>query len=203
MIRGTGQTSLRTRSSVAITRQRPSSWVVPPDLLPSGFVPPPVAWIEFVGRVSFVRNRPVFRLDDGATVPMRICHCFETPGFKKIRWFLTMPRRDRHLATLICLCNPTNDNFEGFHVVSGIEIGTKYTIKGDGDALFRHGHRLSSLSELPSAARAMAASGGTLEGDLRFVRVQLIQETPTHAGEDSAAPPAARSQTGKTITPCT
>jgi len=111
-------------------------------------------------RVPFVRNRPVFRLDDGTTVPMRICYCFETPGRKQIRWFLTVPRRNRHLATLICLCNRTNDGFEGFHIVWGIEIGTKYTIQGEDDPLLQRGHRLDGLSELPAAAQTFATSGG-------------------------------------------
>jgi hypothetical protein len=91
---------------------------------------------------------------------MRICYCYETPGWKKLRWFLTVPRRDRHLTTLICLCNPTNDAFEGFHVVPGIEIGTRYTIRGDCDPLLQRGHRLNSLSELPAAAQTFARSGG-------------------------------------------
>ena len=107
------------------------------------------------GRVSFVRNRPMFRLDDGTTVPIRVCYCFETPGWKKLRWYLTIPRSDRHLATLICLCNRRNDAFESFHVVGGVDIGSKYTLRGECDPLLQRGHRLDSLSELPAAVRTL------------------------------------------------
>ena len=107
------------------------------------------------GRVSFVRNRPVFRLADGTTVPMTICCCHETPGWNKLRWFLTIPRSNRHLTTLICLCNPRNDAFESFHIVRGIEMGGKYNIKGEKDPLLQRGHRLGSLSELPAEAQRL------------------------------------------------
>jgi hypothetical protein len=99
-------------------------------------------------RVRFVRNRPVFMLGSGMPMPISICYCYETPGLKKMRWFLTVPRRDRHLTTLICLSNLTSDGFGGFYVVHGIEMGTKCSIKGYGDPLLQRAQRLNSLAQL-------------------------------------------------------
>jgi len=107
-------------------------------------------------RISFVRNRPVFSLVDGsATMPISICHCHETRVQKLLRWVLRVPRRDRHLTTLVCLSNLTCDGFEAFYVVQGVEIGAKCTIKGDGDPLLPRGQQLNSLADLCTVARTI------------------------------------------------
>jgi len=100
-------------------------------------------------RVLFVRNRPVFSLVGGSpTMPISICHCHKTPVQKLLRWALRVPRRDRHLATLVCLSNRACDDFEAFYVLQGVEIGARHTIKGDSDPLLRRGQRLNSLADL-------------------------------------------------------
>jgi len=103
-------------------------------------------------RVRFVRNRPVFMRGDGMPMPISICYCYETPGLKKVRWFLTVPRRDRLLTTLICLSNLSSDGFVGFYIAHGIEMGTKCSIKGDGDRLLQCARQLNSLAQLDTVA---------------------------------------------------
>ncbi len=110
------------------------------------------------GRVCFVKNRPVFTLDDGHTVLLRVCYCFQTPGKQKIRWWLAAAPSDRHLTTLLCLGNLTNDGFEGFHLLPSLEGVTKHTIQREADPVLQRGVRIASLSELPAMAQAFASS---------------------------------------------
>ena len=100
-------------------------------------------------RVIFERNRPMFIAEDGvSTMPIKIAECYRTRAQKMLRWALRVPFADRHLTTLICLPDEAGDGFESFHILHGVDIGTRDNLAGADDPLLRRGQRLDSLADL-------------------------------------------------------
>jgi len=98
----------------------------------------------------------MFILEDGAsTMPMKICQCYRTRVQKLLRWALRVPSVDQHLTTLIGLSNETGDGFEGFYILHGVEIGTRYNITGERDPLLQRGQRLNSPADLCTVRRSL------------------------------------------------
>jgi len=107
-------------------------------------------------RVRFERNRPMFILEDGAsTMPMTICQCYRTRVQRLLRWALRVPFVDQHRTTLICLSNETGDGFEGFYILHGVEIGTRYNITEEKDPLLQRGQRLNGLADLRTVQQSL------------------------------------------------
>lgn len=74
---------------------------------------------------------------------------------KLLRWALRVPFVDQHRTTLICLSNETGDGFEGFYILHGVEIGTRYNITGEKDPLLQRGQRLNSLADLRTVQQSL------------------------------------------------
>jgi DNA invertase Pin-like site-specific DNA recombinase len=111
-------------------------------------------------------TRPMLELDNGARVAIRICNR-RTTGRVRWRLYNGISSHQEHV-TLLCLLNVTNDGFDKFYIVPGMESVPGEQIITENCSLLATGLRLDDLAEMYGVARHCARKTGYPGEQLRL-----------------------------------
>jgi len=108
------------------------------------------------GRVRNVRHRLAFLLNNGSALQVSVGQPYKAPAHESTCWALKIPLKCQGLPSLLCLLDPFRQSFQGFYIIAGLKIGSRYHIKGEEDPLLQRAWRLNSLADLCNVENAEA-----------------------------------------------